>query len=399
MNLHIPGLARDIYGPLPGPLPIYKSDMLQFAANNRRAAKALAWLFLALGFAGTTMFLSSTHYSRLALEHYKPVEASSLYGELPPLAEVTASSIGEVKAILEPFNQLKRRYDLPTVQSDDPEVCLKAFTTGRVMDCYGMALSAHEKLSEYQVGSRIWSLTGTDGFGGNGHNVIEYFNTASSRWEMLDPNYSCYFTLKGDETVLSVAELREALLTKPEQLDVRYYKSAVALRDPASLITEFRSLAPSAALLATNDYRERYLNRYALLTPMAGVFDRLPLSATRGLRSFLMGSGDPKLLIEDRFTPRYHLTLLKPLWYLSLTMLVLGLLLPMTLVVGFATRLPRIASFRVKLFATLHGLMPRTQDDIQMGAARADGSSASSRGLPAQSMEATTTVKARYAKV
>src|SRR5687767_1456713 len=109
MNLYIAGRARDYYGSLPGPLPKYTSDMLQFAANNRRVVKTLTWLFLALGFAGTTMFLSSTHYSRLALESYKPVEASSLYSQLPPIHGVTASSIGEVKAILEPFNQITRR--------------------------------------------------------------------------------------------------------------------------------------------------------------------------------------------------------------------------------------------------------------------------------------------------
>jgi hypothetical protein len=365
MNLYISGVASDLIGPLPGPLPKYKSYMLQFAANNRRVFKTLTWLFLALGFAGSTMFLSSTHYSRLALESYKPVEASSLYAGLPPVHDVTASSIGEVKAILEPLNLIPRRYDLPIVQSDSPDECLNAFRSGRVMDCYGMALSAHERLREYDVESRIWSLTGTDGFGGNGHNVIEYFNAVSSRWEMLDPNYSCYFTMKGDETVLSVAELRGALLTHPEQLEVKYYKSAVELRDAASLIQEFRSLTPSASLLATNDYRERYLNRYALLTPLAGVFDQLPLSATRGLRSFLMGASDPKLLIEDRFTPRYHLTLLKPLWYLSLTMLVLGLTLTMAWMLSAGLRLaslriPSIAMFRVKLFATLHGLMPRS---------------------------------------
>jgi hypothetical protein len=78
MNLNITGQARDIIGPLPGPLPTYKSIMLQFAAKDRRALKVLTWLFLALGFAGTTMFLSSTHYSRLALEHYKPVVVASL---------------------------------------------------------------------------------------------------------------------------------------------------------------------------------------------------------------------------------------------------------------------------------------------------------------------------------
>lgn len=394
MNLIITGQARDILGPLPGPLPTSKSIMLQFAAKDRRALKVLTWLFLALGFAGTTMFLSSTHYSRLALEHYKPVEAASLYSELPPIHEVAASSIGEVKAILEPFNQIQRRYDLPIVQSDSPDECLQAFSTGRVMDCYGMALSAHEKLRQYDVESRIWSLTGTDGFGGNGHNVIEYFNAGTARWEMLDPNYSCYFTMKDDETVLSVAELREAILTRPEQLEVKYYKSAVALRSAQSLIEEFRSLTPSASLLATTDYRERYLNRYALLTPLAGIFDQLPLSATRGLRSFLMGSSDPKLLIEDRFTPRYHLTLFKPLWYLSLTMLVLGLTLAMSWMWSSALRIPSVAPFRVKLFATLHDLMPRT-----LGKRSLEHLSASSRGLPAQSQEATTTVKARYAEI
>ncbi len=396
MNLYIAGQARDNYGPLPGPLPKYQSDMLQFAANNRRVIKTLTWLFLTLGFAGTTMFLSSTHHSRLALESYKPVQAASLYAELPPIHEVTASSIGEVKAILEPFNQITRRYDLPIVQSDSPEECLNAFASGRVMDCYGMALSSHEKLREYDVQSRIWNFTGTDGFGGNGHNVIEYFNAVSSRWEMLDPNYSCYFTVKGDETVLSVVELREALLAKPQELEVKYYQSAVAQRSAESLIEEFRSLIPSASLLATTDYSERYLNRYAFLSPLAGVFDQLPLAATRGLRSFLMGASDPKLLIADRFTPRYHLTLLKPLWYLSLTMLVLGLLLAVALFVGRGSHLglrsKSVASFRVKLFATLHGLLPRTHDGVSF-----DASSASSRGLPAQSTEAT--VKARYAKV
>lgn len=368
-----------------------ESIMLKFAAKHRRAARAVSLTFLALGFAGVTSFLSSQHGSRLALERYKAVEASSLYTEEPEDIVLTASSIGEVKAILEPFNQIKRRYDLPIVQSDSPDECLKAFETGRVMDCYGMALSALEKLREYDIQSRIWNLTGTDGFGGNGHNVIEYYNTASSRWEMIDPNYSCYFTRNGDETVLSVAEIRDALLSNTNDLHVHYYKSAVALRSPESLIEEFRSLTPSASLLATTDYRERYLNRYALLMPAAGLLDQLPLPAQRGIRSFLMGASDQKLLLQDRFTPRYHLTLYTTLWYLSLAMLVCGL----SLAALWVLTAPSVVLFRVKLFATLHGLLPRSgwatiQDDPSL---------TSPRGLPAQNGEERITSKARYAKV
>ena len=376
--------------------------MLKFAQNHRRALRTFGWTFLALGFAGVTFFLSSTHRSRLALESYQPVEAASLYAAQSAAQSASqnatpwnseeriASSIGEVKAILEPFNQIKRRYDLPIVQSDSPDECLKAFETGLVMDCAGMALSAVTKLKEYDVESRIWYLTGTDGFGGNGHNVIEYFNTASSRWEMLDPNYSCYMTRKGDETVLSVAEVREALLTKSDDLEVRYYKSAVELRSPESLLEEFRSLTPSASLLATTDHRERYLNRYALLMPMAGLLDQLPLTAKRGIRSFLMGVSDQKLLLDDRFTPRYHLTLYTSLWYLSLAMLVLGC----SLISVWAMSAPSLVQFRVKLFAQLHGLQPRTLDDRSY-----DQPSASPRGLPAQSGEVSINSKARYAKI
>jgi hypothetical protein len=77
-------------------------------------------------------------------------------------------------------------------------------------------------------------------------------------------------------------------------------------------------------LLATTDYRERYQNRYAFLMPLASALDKLPLAAQRGLRSFVLGKDDAKLLITDRFTPEYHLGILKTLWYLSLSMLVLG---------------------------------------------------------------------------
>lgn len=292
--------------------------------KTRRILKMLALAFLAVGLVGVVSFLSSDHGARLALENYTPVEAASLYSAMPGAGEAAASSIGEVKAILQPFNEIERRYDLPIVQSDSPQECVDAFASGRVMDCHGMALSAIERLRTYEIRSRLWYLTGTDGFGGNGHNVIEYYNTAAQRWEMLDPNYSAYVVRKNEETVLSVGELREALLTASNDLEVRYYGSSVTLRTPESLLGEYRSLLPSASVLATEDHRERYQHRYAFLMPLSGTIDQLPLSARRGVRALLMGDNDTKLLIADRYTPEYHLTLFKMLWYLSITMLVLG---------------------------------------------------------------------------
>jgi hypothetical protein len=320
---------------------------LPFAIKTRRVIKALALTFMILGVSGVTMFISSKHRSRLALESYTLVQASSLYSPISSVDEATASSIGEIKAILQPFNEIPRRYDLPIVQSDSPGECVNAFANGRVMDCHGMALSAIEKLRQYDVRSRMWDLTGTDGFGGNGHNVIEYYNTSSQRWEMIDPNYSSYVVRTADETVLSVAELREALLTNAGELEVRYYGSSVELRKPESLLQEYRSLMPSSSLLSATDYRERYQNRYAFLMPLASVLDKLPLSAQRGLRSFVMGKNDAKLLIADRYTPEYRLALLKTLWYLSLSMLALGFCF--TIAWFFTT--PRIVLAGMHLFS------------------------------------------------
>lgn len=328
--------------------------MQRFAADPyNRIRTRLPWLLIAalfvVGCVGAYSFLSSEHLSRLALEDYSSVEAQSVYFEVPPQKPMIASSVMDIVAILEPNNLITRRYDLPIVQTDDPEACLSAYQTGRVMDCFGMSLSAITMLEREGITTRLWNLTGTDGFGGDGHNAVEYYNQQAKRWEMIDPNYSCYFVKKGEESrTLDVATLRELLLTNPQSVDVRFYKSAVELRSAESLIEEFRSLVPTSSVYSTTDFRERYQTRYAHLMPMAGFIDQLPLSAKRGIRSFLMGASDRRLLIVDRYTPGYHLTLLKTLWYLSVMMFTLGLSL------AFVRMLlhPRITLSRVR-FARL----------------------------------------------
>jgi hypothetical protein len=321
----IPWPGKTIIGPA---LFVGLIEMVQFATDRFASIRArLPWVpilcFIAVGSIGASLFLSSQHFSRLALESYKPVEISSLYTEA---TSHSPSTVADVVSLLEPANLIERRYDLPIVQSDDPIEVLNAYRTGRVMDCAGMSLSAITVLQQNGISARLWNLTGTDGFGGNGHNVIEYYNQSANRWEMLDPNYSCYFVSKGSKKVLNVAELRQALLTNPQSVDVRYYRSAVELRSPESLIEEFASLAPTASLHATTDFQQRFDERYASLTPFAGLLDKLPISAKRGVRSFLMGDADTKLLIVDGFTPEYQLSTYKMLWHLAISLLLVGLL-------------------------------------------------------------------------
>lgn len=308
--------------------------MSPYAVLWRRSRQALQFgFYLALtGAVGILMFLSSRHYSRIALESYVEVDGIQALYAPPLLNERKASSIEDVLAVLEPNNQIPRNAELGIQTCDAPDSCVSSFAKGQIMDCYNLSIAGITMLKDKGIEARLWNLTGTDGFGGNGHNVMEYYNAETQRWEMIDLNYSFYFVRKGQpQHVLSVAEMRELALTNPTALEVKYFKSAVPLRPALDLVEEFRILAPTASLHANTDFRTRHEIRYAGLMPLSSLIDLLPLAARRGVRSVLLGSSDAKLLVADRFTPGYHLTLYTILWYLAVSLVALGsmlLLLP-----------------------------------------------------------------------
>lgn len=301
-----------------------------------RSAVRVGSLMLMLGMIGVGLFLTSNHYSRLALESYEQVEKSAVMYTSPVHSE--PATITHVLDLIEPLNSIENKPELGIQRSESPVDCLEALKRGQFMDCYNTALATIELLQQNGMQARLWNLSSTDGFGGNGHNVIEYWSTAKSRWEMLDPFYGFYVTKVGSSKVLSVSEVRKVVLTTPEKLKVNFLKDPIAPRDAASLIAEYAALVPTASLHQNTDLKARYEFRYAGLMPLADIIELLPMQVRRGLRSALLGSRDTKMLIVDKHTPNYQLGLYKTLWYAAVGFVIMGVFLLLIAPMRYVTR-------------------------------------------------------------
>jgi hypothetical protein len=99
----------------------------------------------------------------------------------------------------------------------------------------GLALAAG-------VPVREWGLS-FDGFGGDGHAIVEVYDENLARWTMLDPFNAFYPVDPASGEPMSVLEFRQRL-TLPDPLAairiVRYAPAAFQFRDDQNLIDYFR---------------------------------------------------------------------------------------------------------------------------------------------------------------
>lgn len=213
-----------------------------------------------------------------------------------------ATALAEVRAIEERPDAVR---EAPHAMLDDPDSSLVAILDGRQLHCYNVDLATTVFLGRRGIYARVWDLDGTDGIGGNGHNLLEVWDSRAKSWLAFDPYYRCYFTQDSSQDPIGLVPLRSLLLTEPLRVHVRHFDTARITRAADDIRAEFQQLAPLASLHANNAYRWRYDHRYGVLQFLHAAFDRLELRYARGLRTLMLGSDDARYVILDRQTPDY----------------------------------------------------------------------------------------------
>jgi hypothetical protein len=247
--------------------------------------------------------------------------------------------------------------EAPHAMLDDPDSSLTAILEGRQLHCYNVDLAVTVYLGRRGIYARVWDLDGTDGIGGNGHNLLEVWDSPRGAWLAFDPYYRCYFTADSSSDPIGVVRLRSLLLTEPARVQVQHFDTARPRRAGDDIRAEFQQLAPLASLHANNAYRWRYDHRFGVLQFMHGIFDALPLRYSRGMRTLMLGSDDARYVIRDRYTPPYAFERVSLLFRLLL--LVAVVLLALDVLLGLRERLRarrRRRSARANPTASAHAL-------------------------------------------
>jgi hypothetical protein len=198
---------------------------------------------------------------------------------------------------------------LPAI--DDPDSSLLYLEQDRALHCYNVDIAISHMLARQGLYTRLWDLNGKEELGGHGHNVLEVWDRASERWVLIDPYYHCTYVTRTSGTPLSLGDVRQLALTKPEELRIVRYAHTDPELPEDWVISEIKFLAPFAALHANNNFRDRYDHRYGMLMPMASLLDRLPLRVSRAVRTVMLGGQDKRYVIADANSPHYALVPLK----------------------------------------------------------------------------------------
>jgi hypothetical protein len=278
-------------------------------------------------FAGLVVLVSSQHRMRLIAGAYQPVDSLVQLASDAPMSFMTWSSDSNRMGFNDVVTELAN-YEAahPLISGDalpaldQPDTCMRLIEEGKRIHCYNADIGVCAMLAKQHVLARLWDITGPAQLGGDGHNLLEIFDGRSKTWKAIDPYYHCYFVLSLIDSVatpIDMPTLRLAILEQPSIVRIVRYVHLPDDRPDSNILNELKFLAPCAMLHANNDFRARYAHRYGWLMPMAPVFDKLPLRASRGVRMFMLGSDDLHYIIEDGHSPHYPFLLMKWLfWFL-----------------------------------------------------------------------------------
>lgn len=293
-------------------------------AFKKSLARSFAILTLVF-FAGLLVLVSSQHRVRLIAGSYQTVDSLAQIGpdeHVSYMAHHSDSSVMGFYDIVAELATFEERHPLVAGDAlpalDQPDTCLRLLNDGKRIHCYNADIGVCAMLANQHVLARMWDLTGPSELGGDGHNLIEVFDHSSNTWKALDPYYHCYFLLSTpahDSAPIDVPTLRLALLETPSAIHIVKYVHLPDDRPDANILSELRFLAPCAMLHANNDFRTRYAHRYGWLMPIAPLFDKLPLRASRGVRMLMLGSDDLHYIIEDSHSPHYPFVMMKWLFW------------------------------------------------------------------------------------
>lgn len=282
-----------------------------------RSVRIFAFATLACGVM-LAVLVSSQHRLRLIIGSFQAIDSNADLTSSEPLQFMTVvgsddpPSFDSVIRELTVFERTHPLHDgdaLPAL--DDPDTCERLLREGKAIHCYNADIAVCSMLAREHVASRLWDVTGPKRLGGNGHNILEIFDSRSRSWKALDPYYHCYFTLRTDTVhPIDVPKFRLAVLHDPSMIRLVKYAPVPGNRPDSIVVEEFRELAPCAMLHSNNDFRTRYAGRYGLLMPFASAIDKFPLRISRGVRTAMLGSEDRRYVIEDSHSPHYHFAMM-----------------------------------------------------------------------------------------
>ncbi len=277
------------------------------------------------------VLLSSQHRLRLIVGSFETFDSSSvLPGSFQFLPHASITNAPSFSSDVATLHQFDRAYPLLAGDAlpalDDPDTCLARLERGDRMHCYNVDIACAQILARRGAPTRLWDFNGSSELGGDGHNLIEVFDSSSQRWKAIDPYYHCFYTL-GDSVPIGARQLRETLLAYPGRVHLVRYSDTSRERPDSQIVAELTFLAPGAMLHENNNFAWRYAHRYGWLTAFAApLFDGLPLREARGVRTIMLGSHDRLLVVEDRFSPHFPFMRMKVAFYGLLALLVLSIL-------------------------------------------------------------------------
>ncbi len=306
-------------------------------------ARSFALASLAL-LAALLVLVSSQHRARLIAGAFQPVDSLARLGPDDTMRFMFArrDAVGpEFQYVIAEVASFEKSHPIVAGDAlpalDQPDTCLLLLEEGKKIHCYNADIGVCSMLAKQHVLARLWDITGPSKLGGDGHNLIEVFDAPSNAWKALDPYYHCYFTLASMDSVpIGVPALRLALLETPSEVRLMRYVRVADDRADSDILAELRFLVPGAMLHANNDFRWRYANRYGWLMPIAPLIDKLPLRATRGVRTLMLGSRDLRYIIEDSHSPHYSFVRMK--WFFWSLVCLFGMFCSLAIITALFAR-------------------------------------------------------------
>jgi hypothetical protein len=314
-------------------MPVIRQPDRSPTVRRRSLAPVFALLSLLL-FAALMVLVSSQHRLRLIIGSYEIVDSSAdiapsdSFRYMADPQNNSASQFSIAITILQQFDSTHPMLPgdaLPAI--DQPDTCQRLLEEGRRVHCYNADIGVCALLAKKNILARLWDINGAFELGGIGHNLLEVFDAPTGKWIALDPYYHCYFTLGSDSIAIGVPALRTALMNDPMSVHLVRYSTNAEQRPDADIRSELILLVPGAMLHSNNDFRWRYAHRYGWLMPIASIFDRFPLRASRGIRMLMLGSDDTHYIVEDTHSPHYPFTAMKWVFWSLFVLFVLFLVL------------------------------------------------------------------------
>ena len=172
---------------------------------------------------------------------------------------------------------------------DSPEMILKQVKEGAAPNCFHRAILFSGYLSSIGIESRLWALENEE-FNGIAHTVAEVYVEDIKSWVFFDTMFGFYAMDTGRP--LPFLELREKLLSGKD----------VVIAGQGAMPNFYRHLVRCVFLRTTNNFIDRYNNRYGIFSICSGCLDKLPDNIRRGLGYLLGGQKDIFIHYTDNYS-------------------------------------------------------------------------------------------------